>query len=102
MIRMLEYGKNMNKPPKNGRRKKGSATLNYDDIDLAELYLKIEAREKKIKASKEAIEKLMAKKDDKKPQNQIDLNKLALFLVISFPITGPLYYMWLSKMLGVH
>lgn len=96
MIRMLEYGKGMTKPAKAARKSK--ETIDIDSIDLAEIYLKLEGREKKIKASKEAIEKLM-KKDEKKKESGMDLQRLAFILVATFPITGPLYFNWLRSML---
>lgn len=101
MIRMLEYGKGMNKPH-NPRRKGGAGRqFNFEDLDFAELYLKLEAREKKLKASKEALEKLM-KKEDKKPDANANMARIAFWLIASFPITGPLYYTWLTKTLGMH
>lgn len=102
MLRMLEYGRAMNKPAKPSRNKqKMNNRFNIDDLDLAEVYLRLDAREKKIKASKEAIEKMM-KKDDKKDDKKIEvlsIPRLAMILVASFPITAPLYVLWISNAL---
>lgn len=102
VVALLDWALKQKQPkqPKNVRRKK-IESLNIEDLDLAEVYLKLEARAEKIKKSKEAIEKLM-KKEEKKPDPKDNMRNIALWLVASFPITGPLYYMWLTKMLGVH
>lgn len=108
MVALLEWAMKTKNPktpkgPRSLRRKK--TELNLDDLDLAEVYLKLEAREKRIKASKEAVEKLM-KKDDKKPSNDfLSMPRLAMLLVASSPITAPLYVIWLFNMLktmGMH
>jgi hypothetical protein len=102
MVALLEWATRQ-KEPKKPRlsRKKNVEDLRIEDLDLAEVYLKLDAREKKIKASKEAIEKMM-KKEEKKPEPGMKIERIAMILVATFPITGPLYYMWLTKTLGLH
>lgn len=107
IVALLEWAMKTKNPktPKGFRPSRKKAELNLDDLDLAEVYLKLEAREKRIKASKEAVEKLM-KKDDKKPNNDfLSMPRLAMLLVASSPITAPLYVIWLFNMLktmGMH
>lgn len=99
MVALLDWAMKMKDPKPTSRKRKAMATdLDLENLDLAEVYLKLDAREKKIKASKEAIEKMM-KKEEKKPEKNMDLNRLAFILVATFPITGPLYFNWLRSML---
>jgi len=100
MVALLEWAMKQ-KNPKVRTTRKNVEDLRIEDLDLAEIYLKLDAREKKIKASKEHIEKMM-KKEDKKPDQGMKIERIAMILVATFPITGPLYYMWLSKTLGIH
>lgn len=105
IVALLEWASRANrsaKTPKTSRRK-GFNKSNIEDLDLAEVYLKLDAREKRIKASKEAIEKMMKKddkKDDKKDKVEyLSIPRLAMILVASFPITAPLYVLWISNAL---
>lgn len=103
IVALLEWASRANrstKTPKTSRRK-GFDKSNIEDLDLAEVYLKLDAREKRIKASKEAIEKMMKKEDkkDEKKKEFLSVPQLTMLLVASFPITAPLYVFWISNAL---
>lgn len=99
MVALLEWAMKQ-KNPKTPRPRKNKEPINLDDLDLAEIYVKLEAREAKIKAAKSNIEKMMKKEDKKADKVEfISAPRLAFLLMASFPITAPLYVFWLQNML---
>lgn len=86
------------KMPKEPRKKPTKDTLELENLDLAEVYLKLKARETKIKDAIAQVEK-MAKKEDKKDEKKEKANfaQVAMFMLLTSPITGPMmlvYWKW--------
>lgn len=93
MVALLEWAKNQ-KGDKPKRRKKISGYFEDDVSITALMHRKIEEAEALSKLLKD-YEKAN-KKEDKKPDNNWS-DKLAFWMVVTFPITAPLYIgMWRS------
>ena len=91
-IQILNYMKTFettkDKPKRNLKKK-----VSEDEVDLAEVYLKLNAREQRIKNAKEQIEKMLKKeekKDDKKGWCQPDTLNQAIVLTTLGPFVGVL------------
>lgn len=98
LITILEYAKTFNKPPKEPKKK---VRKMKDDDDVVRLFRqKLEEAEmlKKFLDEREKLNKKEDKKDDKKEDKGWDASKIALWLMLTFPITGPLYLKFLSVM----
>lgn len=98
IVRAIEMGKSFNKPEKPKRTKKPE--LDLENLDLAEVFIKISAKEERLKKAKEQIEKMMKKdekKDDKKDAKGMNFAQVAMFMLLTSPITGPMmlvYWKW--------
>lgn len=102
-IDIFEYTKMFNKPPKTKRPKRKEYEINNLDLVGA-----IETRRRELKALESFLEdqvkiyKKEDKKDDKDKKEEKagwDAPKIALWLMLTFPITGPLYLKFLSVMI---
>lgn len=95
-ISVLEYMKAFNKPPKALRTKKPKNEFDEFNLTLL-LHKKLEEADalKKLLDDREKANKKEEKKEEKKG---MDAPTIAMWLVLSFPITGPLYLKFLSTM----
>ncbi len=69
-----------------------------DEIDLLTMYIRHKEKAEKYKKALEEIAKLEKKddkKDDKKKPDGLSTLQLAMLFFASFPISAPLYVMWL-------
>lgn len=107
LIAVLEYAKAFGKDKPSTKRQTKKPEIDWDNVDLAEAFLKLTAKEKKIKDAKEQIEKLL-KKEDKKDEKKKGMSAihLAMWFIVTAPITGPLMlYYWaymFSSIQGMH
>lgn len=90
MIALLEYGKAWNKPAKE-KTSRRNTKLNMEDLDLAEVYLKLKAKETKIKEAISQVEK-MAKKDEKKEEKKSSFSAIEYFILAT--IAGPFIFLF--------
>lgn len=102
VIALVEWTKNFNKPQKMKRVKKEREINNLDLVGA------IETRRRELKALESFLEdqvkiyKKEDKKDDKKEEKkEWDVSTIALWLMLLFPITGPLYLKFLAVTLGL-
>lgn len=101
-IAVLEYQKAFKKPAK---RKKD---IDLTKLNLAEVFLKLKEQQEKIRIDLEQIEKLMKKEDKKDDKKGKPFNPLhvAMWLLATTPITGPLLLLYWAKIFasiqGVH
>lgn len=90
IIALLEY---KNAFPKTRRKKE----KDLSDLNLSEILVKLQERQARIKADMEAIEKLMKKDDKKKEDKKLNPVHIAMWLLATSPITGPLMLLYWAK-----
>ena len=100
LVHMFELGKTFNKeksekPTSSRRRSKPE-----DDFDLVAEYLKQQAKADKLKKAIESIERIN-KKEEKKEEKKSGMSapQLAMWMIATFPITGPLYFYYVSMLI---
>lgn len=86
------------KPVRRDRRKKRED----DDLDLAETYLRLEAKAERIKKAKEQIEKMMKKEEKKEDKFELSTFQRAFLLVTAGPFIGVLGAGFVLKMIFPH
>lgn len=91
-IKIWEYQKAFKKP-KAKRRK----DVDLSKLNLAEIFMKLQEQQSKIKADMEAIEKLLKKEDKKKDEKKPNPVHLAMWFMATVPITGPLLLLFWAK-----
>lgn len=101
-IAIWEYQKAFKKPSKQKRKK----DIDLTKLNLAEVFLKLREQQEKIKAEMEQIEKLLKKEDKKKDEKKLNPLHVAMVLLATSPITGPMLLLYWAKMFaaiqGVH
>lgn len=101
-IAIWEYQKAFKKPSKPKRKK----DVDLTKLNLAEVFLKLREQQEKIKGEIEQIEKLLKKEDKKKEEKKLNPLHVAMVLIGTTPITGPLLLLYWAKMFaaiqGVH
>jgi hypothetical protein len=103
IVAILDWVEKQKKPE--SKLKAPPKKLDLEDMDLAEVYLKLKAKENKIKDAIAQVEK-MAKKEEKKDEKKdekkggLGISHINMLLIWSFPIIGPLYYMWLKSLIN--
>ena len=99
IIALLEYTKAFKKDPKPSRKKQ---EINWDEVDFSQVYIKLAAKAEKIKKDMEQVEKLMKKEDKKKDEKKINPMHVAMWLMATSPITGPLMlYYWAAMFTAI-
>lgn len=94
IIALLEYTKAFKKDPKPSRKK---PEIDWDNINLADIYIKLAEKAEKIKKDMEQVEKLMKKEEKKEEKKPSGFNPMhiAMWMLATAPITGPLMlYYW--------
>jgi hypothetical protein len=94
-IRLIEYGASMAKPSVRPRTEKKEK-----DVDVLAL---LETKRREYVALKNFVDeqvKINKPDDKKKPESIFNVKNIAMFLIATTPITGPLYVAWFRLMLG--
>lgn len=89
-IAVLEYANAFKKERNSGKKK-----IDFSKLDLAEVFLQLNAQEEKIKTAKKQIEQLLKKEEKKDDKKGLSAPHLAMWMLVTAPITGPLMlYYW--------
>lgn len=98
MVALLEWAtaKRAEKPPK--RRRKRDIDFDPRDFDVTTFIHKEIERAENLKKLLNNYEKIN-KKEEKKEEKKFHSHQIAMFLVLTFPVTAPLYVAYIKALL---
>lgn len=92
IIQVIQYLSAFSGKKEKPQRSRSKRKLDYDDdVDLAEIFIKLNAREQRIKNAKEQIEKMMKKEEkkddkDKKVFGMTLVQRAVVFTILAPPV----------------
>jgi len=94
-LQIFELGKTFHKIDKPKRKYKRERMMDFSDIDITLLLQKKLQEAETLKKLLDDREKANKKEDKKK--EEISLQRLAHLMVVTAPITGPIYWLYFLK-----
>jgi hypothetical protein len=95
MVALLDWAMKQKKEPE-----KKSRTKPEKPVDVFELLQQKRREAQMLEAFIKDMEKVNKKEEKKEDKSKLSTVQIAMLLIGTFPITGPLYVFWVQKLLG--